>query len=103
MGVGESWSRVRRASRLLALCLHAKLQIPGASRRPGATLHVSVHVSCAVLSWSAFTSPSVRVVRACVWEMVGVYRRLYRCSCLWAFTQRGIKYEQAGGEAAFLV
>lgn len=62
------------ASRLFALCLHAKLQTPGASRRPGTASRVFVHALCAVLSWSVFTSPSVRTVRACVWETVGVYR-----------------------------
>lgn len=68
-GGGGGWGRAAkpssRVSRLLALCLHAELQIPEGSHRPERTLYVSVHVLRASLSCSVFT------------RMVGVHWRFF--------------------------
>lgn len=66
-GGGGGWGRgakpSSRVSRLLALCLHAELQIPEGSHRPERTLYVS-------LSCSVFT------------RMVGVHWRVFFFSFL---------------------
>lgn len=73
-GGGGGWGRAAkpssRVSRLLALCLHAELQIPEGSHRPERTLYVSVHVLRASLSCSVFT------------RMVGVHWRVFFFSFL---------------------